>query len=67
MPNKYARILFDTFKEKKTAVLATLNKALNALMENEMINVDTMINIALTLDPHKNIISKGIFITNINI
>lgn len=48
----YTKILFDRFKESKTAVLTTIKNSLDALIQNEIIPVDTMIDIALNLDPN---------------
>jgi hypothetical protein len=57
----YTKILFDRFKETKTAVLTTIKNALDALIQNEIIPVNTMIDIALTLDPNK---TKSVIVSN---
>ena len=60
---KYTRILFDKFKETKKAVYETIKNALDALIENEIISIENMVEIALTLDPHKSIKTKKVIVS----
>ena len=47
---KFTHILIDKFKETKTAVLVSIKNWIDAFIENDIIPVDTLIDIALNTD-----------------
>lgn len=61
---KYTEILFERFKETKTQVLAAIRKTLDAFIENDIIGVNLIIEIALSIDSNAGIKNKKVIVSN---
>lgn len=60
----YVEILFERFKETKSAVLKAIRETLDAFMENEIIGADALIHTALNLDNNKSVKTKKIIVSS---
>lgn len=61
---KYTHVLFDKFKETKTAVLVSIKNCIDAFIENDIIPVDTLIDIALNADGSSGIKNKKVIVSS---
>ena len=61
---KYTQVLFDKFKETKTAVLVSIKNWIDAFIENDIIPVDSLIDIALNADGSSGIKNKKVIVSS---
>jgi hypothetical protein len=61
---KYTEVLFERFKETKTSILGAIRKTLDVFITNQIIGIDQLIEIALTLDSSKNTKNKKVIVSS---
>lgn len=63
---KFVNVLFDKFKEPKTAVISSIRSSLNALLNNQIITIDTIVDILINIDSGTSVKTKKVIVSSSN-
>ena len=61
---KFVSVLFDKFKETKTAVVSSIKSSLNALINNQIISIEGIVDILINIDTSNAVKSKKVIVSS---
>ena len=61
---KFVSVLFDKFKETKTAVVSSIKNSLNALINNQIISIEGIVDILINIDTSNAVKSKKVIVSS---